>query len=170
MAREKFREDIRDGDVLFDQTLDNSHILLEEYDPPAGAAGTKLTLSMQVEYAVTYAAASDLTELALLAMNASLPPGFRPASAANAVTLQPVTKPSVDENGSARWTMQVERRIVQDVDPSQVTHLIQGYGSGSAQSRLEENIPLAAPPKISLSPPWWPWVPIVPFRISVVTQ
>ena len=170
MAREKFREDISEGDLLFDQTLDVSQIILEEYDPPAGAAGTKLTLMMQVEYSINYAAASDLTELALLAMNASLPSGFRVASASNAVTLQSVTKPSIDENGSAQWTMQVEREIVQDVDPSEVTYWIQGYGSNSAQSRLEENIPLAGSPRISLSPSWWPWVPIVPFRISVVTE
>jgi len=66
--------------------------------------------------------------------------------------------------------MRVERKIVQQVDLAQVTHLIQGYGSRSAQSRLEDQLPLASSPQISLSPPWWPWVPIVPFRISVVTQ
>ena len=170
MAREKVKEEINDGDMVFEETLNISQILLEEYDPPAGAAGTNLTLSMQVEYSVNYAAASDLIELTLLAMNASLPSGFRAASASDAVILNPVTNLSIDENGTARWTMKVEREIVQDVNPAQVTYLIQGYNSGTAQARLEENIPLAASPKISLSPSWWPWVPIVPFRISVVTQ
>ena len=170
MAREKVKEEINDGDMVFEETLNISQILLEEYDPPAGAAGTNLTLSMQVEYSVNYAAASDLIELTLLAMNASLPSGFRAASASDAVILNPVTNLSIDENGTARWTMKVEREIVQDVNPAQVTYLIQGYSSGTAQARLEENIPLAASPKISLSPSWWPWVPIVPFRISVVTQ
>ncbi|HXQ33025.1 MAG TPA: hypothetical protein VN843_03265, partial [Anaerolineales bacterium] len=156
------------GDMIFDETLKVSQVLLEEYDPPAGAVGTKLSLTMQVEYSVYYAAASDLTELASLALNASLPSGFSPAS--KAVTLKPATKPSINEDGSARWTMRVERKIIQSVDPVQVTHLIQGYGSGLAQSRLEENLPLASSPQISLSPSWWPWVPIVPFRISVVTE
>ncbi|MCI0554597.1 MAG: baseplate J/gp47 family protein [Anaerolineae bacterium] len=170
IAREKFRDEISAGDMLFDVSMNVSQVLLEEYDPPAGAVGTKLTLTMQVEYSVLYASASDLTELASLALNASLPSGFRAAPASDAVTIKSATKPSISENGSARWTMSVERKIIQFVDPAQVTHLIQGYGSGSAQSRLEENLPLASSPQISLSPSWWPWVPIVPFRISVVTE
>ena len=145
-----------------------SQILLEEYDPPPGATGTKLTLTMQVEYSASYASASDLTELATLALNASLPSGFSPVS--EAVTVKPATKPVVHEDGSARWTKNVEREIIKVIDSAQVTHLIQGYRASLAQSRLEENLPLASSPKVSLSPSWWPWVPIVPFRISVVTQ
>jgi hypothetical protein len=168
VARQKFREELNAGDMLFDETLTVSQILLEEYDPPAGAAGTKLTLTMQVEYSVNYASASDLTELAALALNASLPSGFSPES--EAVTIKPATKPSIRTDGSAHWMMNVERKIVQILDPARVTHLIQGYGSSSAQIRLKVNLPLASSPQISMSPSWWPWVPIVPFRISVVTQ
>lgn len=168
MAREKLGEEINAGDMIFDDTLNVSQVLQEEYDPPAGAVGTKLTLTMQVEYSVAYASASDLAELASLALSASLPSGFSPSS--DAVTLKPATKPIISDDGSARWTMRVERKIVQQVDASQVTHLIQGYSSRSAQSRLEEQLPLASSPQISLSPSWWPWVPIVPFRISVVTE
>ena len=168
MARAQFRDQVGEADTIFDETLSVSQILLEEYDPPAGAAGTKLTLAMQVEYSIHYAAASDLNELALLAMNASLPSGFR-AESPDAVTIKPVSRPAMGEDGSARWTMKVERQIIQTIDPAQVTYLIQGFGSRAAHSRLEENIPLAASPRISLSPSWWPWVPIVPFRISVVT-
>jgi hypothetical protein len=170
LARERLADEINSGDMLFDKTLKVSQVLSEDYDPPAGAAGSKLTLTLQVEYSVLYASASDLTELALLAMNASLPSGFRAASASDAVMIKPATNLSLSENGSARWTMNAERKIIQFVDPAQVTQLIQGYTSGAAQSRLEKNLPLASSPHISLSPEWWPWVPIVPFRISVVTQ
>ncbi len=168
MALQKFRAEINAGDILFDETLNLSQVLSEKYDPPAGAAGSKLTLTMQVEYSVLYASASDLTRLASLVLNASIPSGFSPAS--DALTVKPATKPTIREDGSARWTMKVERKIIQFIDPAQVTHLIQGYSSGSAQSRLQENLPLASSPQISLSPLWWPWVPIVPFRISVVTE
>jgi baseplate J-like protein len=169
-AREEFADEINSGDMLFDKTLKVSQVLSEEFDPPAGAAGSRLTLSLQVEYSILYASASDLTELAQLAMNASLPAGFHTASASAPVMIKSATNLSISENGSARWTMNAEREIVQFVDPAQVTQLIQGYTSGSAQSRLEKNLPLASSPHISLSPEWWPWVPIVPFRISVVTQ
>jgi hypothetical protein len=48
--------------------------------------------------------------------------------------------------------------------------MIQGIRSSRAQSLLERNLPLEDSPVIDLSPAWWPWVPIVPFRISVVTE
>lgn len=167
-AREKFSNEIAPGDLLFEKTMAVSQTLLEEYDPPAGAAGTQLTLTMQVEYAVLYAAASDLTELASLALNASLPSGFSAAS--DAVTVTPVAKPSLHQDGSAKWTMRAERKIVQQINAAYVTQLIQGFGAWNVEAKLAENLPLAGAPQIQLSPAWWPWMPIVPFRISVVTE
>jgi hypothetical protein len=48
--------------------------------------------------------------------------------------------------------------------------MIQGIRSQRAQSLLEKSLPLDDAPEIKLSPSWWPWVPIVPFRISVITE
>lgn len=165
-ARQKFASDLAAGDLLFDKTMRVSQTLSEKYDPPAGAAGTTLTLTMQVEFSILYADASDLTRLALLALNASLPSGF---SAAETVSLKPVTSPVLNQDGSAKWTLRAERKIVQRIDPAQVTQLIQGFGTWNVESKLQENLPLASAPEIKLSPSWWPWMPIVPFRISVVT-
>jgi hypothetical protein len=167
-AREKLASEVAAGDLLFEKTMDIAQILSEEYDPPAGAAGTTLTLTMQVEYSVLYADASDLTRLASLALNASLPSGFSAAS--ETMTVKPVSTPILSSNGSAKWTMRAERRIVQNIDTAQVTQMIQGFGAWNVESQLKENLPLASAPDVQLSPSWWPWMPIVPFRISVVTE
>jgi len=167
-ARENLLDGINSGKMLFENTIAVSQILSEEYDPPAGAAGTKLTLTMQVEYSALYVSASDLTALAALAMNASLPSGFFPAS--DAATIKPVTNPSLMEDGSLHWTMRAERKIVQSFDSAYLTQLVLGHGVNEAQSNLNKNLPSASSPEIKLSPSWWPWVPIVPFRISVVTR
>ncbi|HSD84397.1 MAG TPA: baseplate J/gp47 family protein [Anaerolineae bacterium] len=167
-ARAQLADEIKAGDVLFEDTFAVAQTLSEAYDPPAGAAGTKLTLSMEVEFSELYASGSDLTELAALALNASLPSGFHAAS--EALTVEPVTKPIVNDSGSPRWTVRAERRIVQQIDHVQVTQMIEGLGSERAQALLEQNLPLAGSPEVQLSPSWWPWVPIVPFRISVVVQ
>jgi len=169
-AREKFVSELNPGDLLFENTMAVSQTLSEKYDPPAGAAGAKLTLTLQVEFSVQYASASDLTELATLAMNASLPPGFRAAPASRAVTVKPVTNPLPAEDGSLQWTMRAERTILQSFDPAQVTQLVQGLGKKKAQSNLEDNLPSATSPEIQLSPSWWPFVPLLPFRIEVITK
>ena len=167
-ARENLLNELNSGDMLFENTLTASQIFSEEYDPPAGAAGTKLTLTMQVEYTVQYASASDLTELAALAMNAALPSGFRTTS--DAVTVKPTTNPFQVEDGSLHWTMRAERVIAQTLDTAQVTQLVLGYGVKTAQANLNENLPSASSPEIRLSPSWWPLVPLLPFRIEVVSQ
>jgi hypothetical protein len=167
-ARAQLAEEIDAGDILFEDTFIISQILSEEYDPPAGAAGTKLTLTMQAEFSMSYAAASDLTQLASLALNASLPSGF--VSASEALTVQPETKPAADNDGSIRWKVRAERSIVRQINNGQVMQMIQGIRSGRAQTLLEKNLPLEDAPQIDLSPSWWPWVPIVPFRISVLTE
>ncbi len=167
-ARASLSDDLAAGDVLFDESFKLSQIVSEVYDPPPGAATSQLTLTMQAEYTVLYATASDLTELATLALNASLPSGFLAVS--TSVDVESASDPELLDDGSARWTIRAERTIYQQVSVSQVTQLIQGLGASDAQSRLEDALPLASEPKISLTPSWWPWVPIVPFRIEVVTQ
>jgi len=169
-ARNGLADEIGSGDILFEDTFGVSQILSEVYDPPAGAVGSTLTLTMQVEYSILYASASDLAELAALALNASLPLGFRAASASDAIIVTPVSVPSSSDNGSTRWTVRAERKIVQQINAAAVSQMIQGVGSRKAQTQLEKNFPLAGSPEIDLSPSWWPWVPIVPFRISVVTR
>ncbi|RPI92448.1 MAG: hypothetical protein EHM40_12975 [Chloroflexi bacterium] len=169
-ARARLAEEINSGDILFEETFDVAQILSEEYDLPPGAAGTKLTLTMQVEFFALYASASDLTELASLALNASLPSGFRAADGTEALTVKPATNPIMNEDGSARWTIRTERHIVQQIDNARVTQMIQGLRSARAQTLLEQNLQLGDLPDINLSPSWWPWVPIVPFRISVMTE
>jgi hypothetical protein len=169
-ARTKLADQMSPGDMLFDDTLAVSQIISEVYDPPAGAAGTKLTLTMQVEFSALYASAQDLTELGSLALNASLPSGFHPAADSEAITIKPVMKPTLRTDDSAHWSIRAERQIFQQINTSQVTQLIQGIRSQRVKSVLEKNLPLQSSPKIQLSPSWWPWVPIVPFRISVVTE
>lgn len=167
-AHGKFLVELKSGDLLFENTLVVSQILSEKYDPPPGAAGTRLTVSMQVEYAARYASASDLTELATLAMNAALPPGFHAASVAGAATVKPLSDPFLDADGSLRWNIRAERKIVQSFDAVYVTQLVQGLGVNEAQSNLEENLPPESAPVIQLSPSWWRWVPMLPFMIEVV--
>jgi hypothetical protein len=169
-AREQFADELASGDVLFDDTFTLSQILSEEYDPPAGAAGATLTLTMQAEYSIQYASASDLTELASLALNASLPSGFSPAPASDELTVDLVTTPSALANDSVQWTIRAEREITQHIDTAQVTQMILGLDSDSAQKELDENLPLTSSPKITFTPSWWRWVPVVPFRVMVVAE
>jgi hypothetical protein len=123
---------------------------------------------MQVEYSIQYASASDLTELAALALNASLPSGFRAVS--DEVTLEPVTKPVTLANGSTRWRLRAERQIERQIDAAYAASMILGLNANSARAVLESNLPLESAPVISFFPSWWRWIPIAPFRVEVVME
>jgi hypothetical protein len=166
-AHDQLAEEMKKGDVPFEDTLAVSQIVSEVYDPPAGTSSKDLTLSMQVEFSARYASASDLMELASLALNASVPPGFSGTS--EAITVTPVDVPSTNKDGSTRWTIRAERQIAQQINTGRVMQTIQGVRSSHAQTLLATNLPLQGA-VIRLSPSWWPWLPIVPFRISVVTK
>jgi hypothetical protein len=86
------------------------------------------------------------------------------------VTVKPTTNPFQSEDGSLRWTIRAERMIAQTFDTAQVTQLVLGYGVKKAQANLDENLPSATAPELQLSPAWWPLVPLLPFRVEVVTQ
>lgn len=168
-ARNEFLEELEAGDILFDETIAVSQIFLEEYDPPAGAAGSTLTLTVQAEYSARYASASDLTTLAALALNASLPAGFHPISN-SALKIDSVGSPTIGEDGSARWRIRAERQIVQTINPAQIVYLIRGLSVDAARSRLEKAFTWKNEPEISMSPAWWQWVPLPPFQIEVMSE
>ena len=166
-ARTQLAEEMKGGDILFEDTLAVSQIVSEVFDPPPGAPSKDLTLTMQVEFSERYASASDLMEFAALALNASVPPGF--SATPQAITVTPAGTPSSTKDGSTRWTIRVERQIVQQINTARVMQLVQGVSSSHAQTLLAANLPLEGA-VIHLAPSWWPWMPIVPFRISVVTK
>lgn len=167
-ARAEFLNSLDADDVLFEDSIAVSQIILEEFNPPAGASGAKLTLTMQVEYFALYASASDLRQLASLALNASLPSGFRAAS--DSMTIESAGSPTLGEDNSARWQIRAEREIVQSIDPAPVTALIRGLDVEEAQSLLDKSFEWEDKPVVTMFPSWWKWIPLVPFRIEVVTK
>ena len=169
-ARGQLAEQMGEGDILIEDTFAVSQVLSEVYDPPAGASSTRLRLTLQVEYSSLYASTADLTRLASLALNASLPVGFQAATTSDLMTVTSVTEPFLNADGNTRWTIRAERTIVQQINQAYVTQMIQGIGASRAKTLLTKNLPLADAPELRLSPSWWPWVPMAPFRISVVTE
>ena len=63
-----------------------------------------------------------------------------------------------------------KQEIIQRVDAGRVIQLVLGRGLKSAQTELEKNLPLQNSPQIEMSPSWWQWLPMLPFRIEVVTD
>jgi hypothetical protein len=156
------------NDQLFSDTLKMEQILDENYDPTLGQPGKQVTLSMQVEFTASYASGEDLTELASTVLNASLPEGFVATSAP--LEFETVTPHLTDNDGITRWSVRISRQMERQVDAGKIIPLVQGRSPALATTNLKENLDLADTPDIQLRPEWWPWLPLIPFNITVETH
>ncbi len=156
---------IGQGDTYFPDTLAVGQVLSETYFPADGQTGQTLSLTLNLQCQAQYASLADVNSLARMVLDANLPAGFAPVTAAP-TTLKSST-PVTDVGGITRWKVQAQRLLSARLDPWKATELIQGRSPAAAGQRLAESMRLANTPSIKLVPAWWPWLPVVPFRIVV---
>jgi len=153
------------GDVTLPDTLVVSQIISETYFPAKGQSGEALSLTMRLQCQVQYASLADVNTLAEMSLDANLPKGFAPAS--DGLAMLSASIPLTDSDGISRWDEEVGRSLRAQLDPLTAVQLSLGRKPADAILLLYESLSLAEPPIILVKPNWWPWLPIVPLRISV---
>jgi hypothetical protein len=167
LARARIGASVGDNDLILYNTLQPARILAEDYDPPAGQPGTTLTLTMQMEFTAQYVSGDDLSRLAGAALAPSIAPGFVPL--AGSLRFEAISTPVGDESGVTHFELKAERVLVRQIEAMRVAALTRGLQRGAVESILQANLPLEAPAELDLRPAWWPWMPLIPFRIQVIT-
>jgi len=166
-AIDEMKAQLAQDDQLFMDTLTVDQVLEETYDPPLGQPGSNLKLSMRVTFSAWYASGDDLTELASTVLNASKAEGF--VAADESLSFEALNEQRTDSAGVTHWVMRVSRNLVRQVDEDRITPLVQGRSLSVAQTQLNA-MELPDAPEIRLNPAWWPWMPLIPFNITVETQ
>jgi len=164
-AQQQIKDSIGTQDVLLVNTLKMGQVSEEIYDPPSGQPGNLLKLTMSVPFNAQYLSADDLNQLAETTLNASEPEGYLPVPSTLAYKL--VDTPVLEGSGGSRFNLQVERTSVHQIDLNQANALARGLPPKIAARTLKAKLPLSNTPVIDLNPSWWPWLPLIPFRISV---
>jgi hypothetical protein len=167
-AEVNLQSQVQGDDLLLLDTLQVSQTLEDSFNPPADQPGTSLTLNLRLEFTVQAVSTQDLKELARFALDSAIPAGF--ASAAEPLSIESVSAPVTDEDGTTRWQMKTERRLIRELEAGRVLNLARGMSPESARLALDRGLALESPPEIELTPDWWPWLPLIPFRISVATE
>jgi hypothetical protein len=164
-ANQEIESSIGAHDLLLINTLKADAPSQEIYDPPAGQPGDTLKLTMSANYSAQYVKADDLTQLAQSVLDASIPAGF--ISKPDTLQFSSTVPNTTDLSGSTHFTLQTQRVLLRQIQPQQAIFLVRGLSPSAAKQALQSNLPLAAPPDIQTSPSWWPWLPLIPFRIDV---
>lgn len=152
-------------DVLLVTTLKAGKIEMEKYEPAAGEPGAEITLNLTMDFQAAYVKADDLRQMAIGALNASAPAGYIPD--ANSLTFDLLQAGPSEQSDPPQFEVRVKCTLVHEVDLERAAALARGSSPALAAARLRSEFPLATPPEISLSPSWWPWLPLIPFRLTV---
>jgi hypothetical protein len=163
-AESTLRAQISPADLLLMDTFEVAQITEENFTPPAGQPGNSLVLKMQVEFSVRYVADESLRQLSLSTLNAAVENGFE-STALPAYRV--ITDPSTDNSGISHFELEVTRTLIQQVDEMQIFSLIRGQKPQLIQNKLVSSLSLRQQPEITVTPAWWPWLPLIPFNISV---
>ena len=163
-AETQIRSQIKADDLLLTDTFQASDVLQEEFDPPAGQAGGMLLLKMKVKFTARYISGSDLEQLSQSTLNASISEGFSPFGNAK---FKPLADPVTDSSGVTHFDLGVARTLLREVDQTRLFSMIRGDNPQRSRAELLKGLSLRQAPDVVITPSWWPWLPLIPFNISV---
>jgi hypothetical protein len=167
-ARAELQSLLNPGDLLLTPIPILVSTLQEKYTPAEMTPSDLLEVQLQLEFQGFAIRQEDLLTLARQVLNASLSTGFKPLDSTPKVEL--ITQPTLGEEHSTRWEMRVSRRIVAELDTKQAITLTLGKPLQRAGELLTRNLPLQSTAHIQVTPRWWPWLPVVPFRILIQAE
>jgi len=166
-AEAKLKAQISPGDLFLSDSFELIQVLEESYDPTAGKPGKQLKLNMQIEFSARYISAEDLNQLSLAALDASVPLEFKPYGVP---LFKPLAEPLTDTSGVTHFDLEITRTLLRRIDSMQVFSLVRGREPLQVKDELTTDLSLRKDPQIFLSPRWWPWMPLIPFNISMVIK
>ena len=119
---------------------------------------------MQIKFSANYIAHEDLNQLAASTLSAAIPQGFSPFGE---MTFKPLAEPATDSTGSTHFELEATQIALREVDRSRVFSIVRGHDPVRAANELTNAFELRDKPQVTLTPSWWPWLPLIPFNISV---
>jgi len=165
LAETRLRSMLSDGDLIIPDSLRIEEVLEETYVPPAGSAGRLLRLTLEADISAAYLESDDVRTAVERAAPA-MPDGYLTVGTP-VVSLRSTQR---NEDGTAQLDVLIARQIRREVDRARVLTLVRALPPGNASERLQSVFPQRQPPRIDLTPSWWPWMPLTALGVSIEVQ
>ncbi len=167
-AYTEFDFSLEPGDLFLTATPTLQQVLEEVYTPAAGHPSDYLDLTLRLEFQIPYAAGADLYQLGRAVLDRRITEDFTPQPETLQITQ--LTEPTCQGAGEANWKVQASWQMGANLDMAQAISLVLGSNPGQAAQQLKDQMPLEDTVEIKLIPSWWPALPILPFRVSIINQ
>jgi hypothetical protein len=165
-ALQEIQSSLDQKDILLDESPALINVLTESYYPPDLQPASQLELILRLEYETPYVSAADREAFAQAILDANLPAGYAPIP--GTMMVEDLSSPRFTNRSTASWRMQLRRDIQSEPSIIQAGSLALGRSPENAAQLLEENLPLSSPPVIETHPSWWPLMPFIPLRITII--
>lgn len=189
-AWQELQSGLAPGDLLLPETMTLTRVIEQMYDPAGLQPANQLRLTLQLEYRAYRISGADLERLAAGVLDANLPDDYRGlAETLQVQVLQPPVMesgadtslelgslaeadPSPDVEGrqvsTAGGRLRARRQAVARLAADRAVQMVLGCSPELASAQMMNDLKLASPPAIRLLPAWWPRLPLIPQRVSVV--
>ncbi len=165
-ALRELQSQLAPGDLMFTPTLTLTQVLDIAYLPADEQPSGEVLLNLRLEYSALRTNRRTLETLANVLLDANLPDGY--LAQVETLVIEQVTPPKMENPNVAVWQVKAQRSLQASIPIAQAINLVLGSPTQEARQLLEGKYPLTSQPVIRVTPAWWPRLPILPFRITVV--
>ncbi len=136
----------------------------EAYSNLVGETTDVLGLSLRLLVTGQAVTTRDAQAVAYQHLAAQLPEGYTLSEARFGIG-----EAAEEDVGPGLFTFYVTAhgRGTAQIDAEAVQAMVQGTGIEQARERLQDALPLSAPPEVSVSPSWFPYIPFVSMRTKI---
>lgn len=154
------------GEFLAADSVTLAETVAETYDLAVGEQADIVGLTLRLAFTGLVVDDNDARLAAQTALGAAVPGGeaLEPGSA----RFERFPETTLDDAGLAHFTLQASGVAVPLVDVALVREIVVGQPVPQSQLRLASALPLSGLPAIDVEPSWYPRLPYLLFRISVV--
>lgn len=142
-------------------------VLTETYDQFVEEVADSLTLDMRVWARGIAVAEEDARCLALAALESSMSEGFQLLSKEIGFRSGGVSGAGGEQ---VVFQITVRGQMMMRIDEGEIKEHLTGKSIVDAVTYLGRRLELAEEPSVELLPGWWPRLPLIPFRISLVVM
>jgi hypothetical protein len=166
-ALQELSAGLQEGDILLSDSLKVNKILLEQRTPAEGTPADMLQLTMRLEFSAWTVQKESLRNVAAMALQATMPKGFSASVDSLEFRLE---KDFVVQGERQVAVLSASWQIHSSYTPWQVVQAVIGRSPQEAGQILQTRLALSQLPIIELSPPWWPFLPLLPAQILVIEE
>lgn len=166
-AQQEIAESLEPRDTILTETPELVSVISESYSPGEHQPASQLSMILRLEFKAPYISGADQDTFANAVLEANIPSGYSPVPGTMDVTS--LTSPIFSAGSTTPWRSKLTQEIQSEPAINQIVSLSLGRSPQNASQAVMENTSLSTPPMIKTTPSWWPVLPFIPIRISVIT-